>query len=240
MCDPRSQGAVFISRPHNPDNHNSNNGDNGQIQESFIIIIIIIMSVEEATTTMTPPNKEEQGDVEVGYIKTTTQNFVSRRAKIEGAKQVELKGRSILQDHVLVRGDLAIVRIGRYCEIDTHTLLEPPLAPSTMIPSSSSSQEPQPVGVAVVVKKRIPMTIGSHTHIGKSCKIHAAAIGSSVWIGDHVTVGQRCIIKGTNKRKKKSNTGEEYIVYGDGCVFYVFLSPARNFRPCVFQRFVFF
>jgi dynactin 5 len=164
------------------------------------------MSVEEAntTTTMTAP-PDTQGDAEVGYIKTTTQNFVSRRATIEGAKQVELKGRSILQDHVRVRGDLAIVRIGRYCEIDTHTVLEPPLPPSTMIPSSSSSQSKSQE--PAVVQKRIPMTIGSHTHIGKSCKIHAAAIGSTVWIGDHVTVGQRCIIKGTkertNKRKKE-------------------------------------
>jgi dynactin-5 len=110
-----------------------------------------------------------------GYIKTTTHNYVSRKAKIEGAKQVELKGRSILQEFVTVRGDLAIVRIGRYCEIDTHTTLEPPVHPLT--------------------KNRIPMVIGSHTHIGKNCQIHAAAVGSMVWVGDNVKLGKRCIIK---------------------------------------------
>ena len=112
---------------------------------------------------------------EEGYIKTTTHNFVSRKAKIEGARQVELKGRTILQENVLVRGDLAIVRIGRYCEIDVNTVIEPPMHPLT--------------------KKNVPVVVGSHTHIGKDCKIHAAAVGSMVWIGDNVTLGKRCIIK---------------------------------------------
>ncbi len=118
----------------------------------------------------------EQQDNDKGYIKTTTHNFVSRQAKIDGAKQVEIKGRSVLQAGVHVRGDLAVVRIGRYCEIDDQTLLEPP---------------PHPLDVA----KRIPLVIGSHTHIGKECKIHAAAVGSMVWIGNAVTLGERVIVK---------------------------------------------
>lgn len=111
-----------------------------------------------------------------GYIKTTTHNYVSRKATINGAKQVEIKGRSILQDGVIVRGDLAIVRIGRYCEIDTNTLLEPP-------------------GHPLKTSKNIPLVIGSHTHIGSNCEIRAAAVGSMVWIGDDVKLGKRCIIK---------------------------------------------
>jgi dynactin-5 len=118
----------------------------------------------------------QQQEAEEGYIKTTTHNYVSRKATIDGAKQVEIKGRSILQDGVHVRGDLAIVRIGRYCEIDSFTLLEPPMHPQ-------------------MKEKYIPLVIGSHTHIGTHCKILAAAIGSMVWIGDHVQLGKRCIIK---------------------------------------------
>lgn len=120
----------------------------------------------------------QQGDDEspAGYIKTTTHNFVSRTAQIDGAKQVEIRGRSILQEKVHVRGDLAIVRIGRYCEIDCQTLLEPPTHP-------------------LDISKRIPLVIGSHTHIGTDCQIHAAAIGSMVWIGNGVTLGPRVIVK---------------------------------------------
>lgn len=111
-----------------------------------------------------------------GYIKTMTHNYVARKALVEGAKQVELKGRSILQEGVVVKGDLAVVRIGRYCEIDARSLLEPPVHP--LNPTL-----------------RIPLVVGSHTHIGRDCQIRAASIGSMVWIGNGVTLGSRVIIK---------------------------------------------
>lgn len=117
----------------------------------------------------------EEGSEEEGYIRTTTHNYVSRKAIVDGAKQVEIRGRSILQEGVRVKGDLAIVRIGRYCEIEQDTLLEPPVHP--------------------LKTQRIPIVVGSHTHIGKNCQIHAAAIGSMVWIGDNVHLGERVIIK---------------------------------------------
>ena len=110
------------------------------------------------------------------YFKATTHNYVSRNAQIDGAKQVEIRGRSIVQEGVRIRGDLAIVRLGRYCEINTRTVLEPP--PHPLDPS-----------------KRIPLVIGSHTHIGTNCEIHAAAIGSMVWIGNGVKLGPRVIVK---------------------------------------------
>eukprot|EP00535_Pseudo-nitzschia_heimii_P007392 CAMPEP_0197183390 /NCGR_PEP_ID=MMETSP1423-20130617/7793_1 /TAXON_ID=476441 /ORGANISM="Pseudo-nitzschia heimii, Strain UNC1101" /LENGTH=187 /DNA_ID=CAMNT_0042633969 /DNA_START=35 /DNA_END=598 /DNA_ORIENTATION=- len=118
----------------------------------------------------------DEDDVEDSYIKTTTHNYVSRNAIIDGAKRVEIKGRSMLHKGVRVRGDLQIVKIGRYCEIGESTSLEPPKHPYDK-------------------EKRIPMVIGSHTHIGKNCVIEGAAIGSMVSIGDGVKVGKRCIIK---------------------------------------------
>ena len=127
----------------------------------------------------------EGGEQETGYIKTTTHNYVSRQAKIEGAKQVEIKGRSILQDGVTVRGDLAIIRIGRYCEINSGTTLEPSISPM-FNPTTMTDDNPN---------KYIPMVIGSHTHIGTNCKIQSAAIGSMVYIGNDVKIGKRCIIK---------------------------------------------
>ena len=105
-------------------------------------------------------SSESIDDTEDDYIKTTTHNYVSRKAIIDGARRVEIKGRSILHKGVRVRGDLQIVKIGRYCEIGESTSLEPPLYPYQK-------------------EKRIPMIIGSHTHIGKDCEIQGAAIGSS-------------------------------------------------------------
>ena len=73
-------------------------------------------------------------------------------------------------------GNFAIVRIGRYCEINTRTALEPP---------------PHPLDTS----KWIPLVIGSHTHIGTNCEIQAVAIGSMVWIGHGVRLGPRVIVK---------------------------------------------
>ena len=106
---------------------------------------------------------------------TTTHNYVSRKATIDGAKQVEIKGRSIIHD-VKIRGDLAIVRIGRYCAIQEGCVLQPPVHPLDK-------------------SKHIPLVIGSHTHIGSKCQVNAAAIGSMVWVGNEVKLGERCIIK---------------------------------------------
>ena len=104
----------------------------------------------------------DDDDIDDSYIKTTTHNYVSRKAIIDGAKRVEIKGRSMLHKGVRVRGDMQIVKIGRYCEIGESTSLEPPSHPFEK-------------------EKRIPMIIGSHTHIGKGCVIEGAAIGSSKW-----------------------------------------------------------
>jgi len=128
-----------------------------------------------------------------GYIKTTTHNYVSRKATVDGAKQVEIKGRSILQDGVHVRGDLAVVRIGRYCEVGSNTTLEPPLHPLDK-------------------SKRIPLVIGSHTRIGEDCQIHAAAIGSMVWVGDKVQLGSRVIIKDNCVIEDNVRLGDDTVV----------------------------
>ena len=125
-------------------------------------------------------------DTTEGYLKTTTQNFISRQATIGGAKQVQVKGRSVIHHSVKVRGDLAIVRIGRYTEVGAGTVLEPPVNP--LFAGNKNKDDDGK-------KKHIPMTIGSHTTIGENCVINAAAIGSMVQVGASVKLGQRCIIK---------------------------------------------
>ena len=113
------------------------------------------------------------------YIKTTTHSYVSRGATLDSPKCVELKGRIVVHDGARLRGDRAPIRIGRYSWLDRNCLIEPP-------------PHPQPSGSTV---KYIPVTIGAHTVIGAGSTIYAAAIGSLCWVGRHVQIRSRALIK---------------------------------------------
>lgn len=104
------------------------------------------------------------------YIVTTTSNYVSKQAHLEHPNTIELQGQTIIERNVRLQGPL---KVSRYCAIGESTSIEPPLAQG----------------------KQIAIAIGSKTHIGKDCTIRAAAIGSFCWIGDSVTIGERCILK---------------------------------------------
>ena len=108
-----------------------------------------------------------------GYIKTATNSYVSRRAVVENPGKVELKGKSVLQPGTTIRGDLAAIRMGRYCFIGPRTVLSP-----------------APLGDTFV-----PMILRGNVCIGEGCKIEASAIGTNVYIGARSKVGPRCIIK---------------------------------------------
>ena len=60
------------------------------------------------------------------YIETSPHaNYISRKAIIQESRYVELQSKSIIESHVIIRGDLAKVSIGRYCYIDSYTMLLP-------------------------------------------------------------------------------------------------------------------
>jgi len=109
------------------------------------------------------------------YIQTTTNSYVSRAASVEGPRFVEIKGRSIIQDGAKICGNVAPIRIGRYCLLDTNCTVEPPTLP--------------------VTNKPVPVTIGAHTAIGADSNIQAAAIGSLCSVGRNVNAGPRSIVK---------------------------------------------
>lgn len=123
---------------------------------------------------------------ESGFIKTASQNFVSRKADIREPQRVELKGKSVLHDNILLRGDLARIQIGRYVTIGQGTTLSPPLD--------------------------IPLVIRSHTIVGSNCEIHAAAIGSFCKIGDSCKIGNRCIIKDACSIEEGTILGDDTVV----------------------------
>ncbi len=110
---------------------------------------------------------------EEGYIKTATNNYVSRSAVVENPDKVELKGKSVLQPGSKVRGDLAAIRMGRYCFIGSQTELSP-----------------APLGDA-----HVPMILRGNVYIGEDCNIEASAIGTNVYIGARSVIGPRCIVK---------------------------------------------
>lgn len=132
-------------------------------------------------------------DTNTSYIQTTTHNYISRQAIVIGAKQVEIKGRTIVEQNSQICGnDTTWIRIGRYSHIQSGTTIEPPTV--VLLPTSSSKGN-NDNNDTTTSKKYIPVQIGSHTIIGKNCLVNAAAIGSYCLVGDNVTIGPRCIIK---------------------------------------------
>ncbi len=80
------------------------------------------------------------------------------------------KEQAVVGSGVLVRGDLAKVKIGKYCLILENCVIRP----SFKILSGGLSF--------------FPTQIGSYTHIGKNCVIEALKIGSFVHIGDNCII----------------------------------------------------
>lgn len=123
---------------------------------------------------------EEGNESSIGYIKTAAHNYVSRQAVIHNPMNVEMKGKSIIMPKATLRGDFgASIRMGRYCRIGEDTILKPPYA---LFAVESDI-------------KFVPLTIGNHSWIGKNCVVEAAAVGSSVHIGDNCVLSKRCIVK---------------------------------------------
>ncbi|KAM3574151.1 hypothetical protein VYU27_003870 [Nannochloropsis oceanica] len=133
------------------------------------------------------------------YIRTTT-NYISRKALIEGPQYVEMRGRSIVEEDVTIRGDLAPIRVGHYCFFAAGSVLSPCfiIAPPQYEPQQQQQQPPQPPQPPQQQQSKqryIPMTIGSMTNIGPDAVIQAASIGSHVEIGANCIVSPRCILK---------------------------------------------
>ncbi|GKY96273.1 hypothetical protein MPSEU_000586800 [Mayamaea pseudoterrestris] len=136
------------------------------------------------------------------YITTTTKAYVSKNATIHGASQLELKGKTIIERNVTIHADLARVTLGQHCYIHHDTLIQPPNH--------------------VATKKPIAVSIGAYTSIGSHCEIHAASIGSHCLIGNHVSIGERVIIKDC------CYVGDHTVLAND-----VVVPPLTRLLPCV-------
>jgi carbonic anhydrase/acetyltransferase-like protein (isoleucine patch superfamily) len=119
------------------------------------------------------------------YLMTLSHCYLSLKATLENASNVEFKGRAVVQRGCTLRGDCGIIKVGRYVWLHPGTTLHPStMATDAAVASSSESSV-----------KSVPLVIGSHTTVERDCHIRAAAIGSYCWIGKRVRLGQRVIIK---------------------------------------------
>lgn len=111
------------------------------------------------------------------FILTSTGNIISRGAKINQTKTLEVPGgRVFIDQHVHIHSDIAPIQLQRYVYISQNTTLKP----------SQTLTEPV---------RAVPMTIGSHSFIGEDSTVEAAAIGVGCHIGNRCTIAKRCILK---------------------------------------------
>eukprot|EP00918_Siedleckia_nematoides_P047840 GHVU01104810.1.p1 GENE.GHVU01104810.1~~GHVU01104810.1.p1 ORF type:complete len:141 (-),score=2.13 GHVU01104810.1:272-694(-) len=81
---------------------------------------------------------------------------------------------------VILRGDLARLKIGKYVKIGENTILRPPL------------RFPREADGKVTY---YAVSIGNCVTIGENCVIMASKIGDNVVIGANCIIGKRCIIR---------------------------------------------
>lgn len=114
---------------------------------------------------------------ERSYFETPTGNRISRRSTLCGTQNIRIHGKSTIEDGAVIRGDLAGVRMGKYCTVSRGCVLRPAykLVKGSMVFFS--------------------LSIGDHVFIDRDCVVEASAVGSGVIIGRGCVVSKRCVIK---------------------------------------------
>mmetsp|Transcript_7979 Transcript_7979/g.15817 ORF Transcript_7979/g.15817 Transcript_7979/m.15817 type:complete len:117 (+) Transcript_7979:66-416(+) len=59
------------------------------------------------------------------YFETTTGNRVSRKSSLYGTQNIRIHGKSLIEEGVVIRGDLANVKMGKFCIIKRDCVLRP-------------------------------------------------------------------------------------------------------------------
>ncbi|KAK7112969.1 dynactin subunit 5-like [Littorina saxatilis] len=111
------------------------------------------------------------------YIETASGNKVSRQSVLCGSQNIVINGKSIVMTDCVIRGDLANVRIGRFCVVSKRAVIRPAFKKFSK-------------GVAF-----FPLHIGDHVFIGEDSIVNAAQVGSFVHIGKNCVIGRRSVLK---------------------------------------------
>jgi len=170
------------------------------------------MSADDGTTsTSSSANQQGPSFKLADYIRTATQNYISRTTKIQGSENLTMKGKSIIQSNTIIHGEYtnSQIYIGRYCYIEDGVVLMPSVAPINMDPVLENrwsllenilkvDNDTPPMNEN---EKVLPIVIGSHTHIGYNTRIYSTSVGSCVRIGNNCVLSPRsrvhdcCIIE---------------------------------------------
>ncbi|KNC52070.1 dynactin subunit 5 [Thecamonas trahens ATCC 50062] len=110
------------------------------------------------------------------WIETASGNKVSRASVLCGSQNIILNGKSLVLPGSIIRGDLAAVRIGRYCVISDRVVLRP-------------AYKALPKGL-----NYFQLSLGDCVYVGKDAVVEAASIGSHVIIGEGAIVSKRAVI----------------------------------------------
>ena len=111
------------------------------------------------------------------YMSTSSGNIVSRGSILCGTQNIHLHGKTIISKDTIIRGDLAYIRIGRYCILEQGAVVRPPSKRFTK-------------GFHF-----IPLNIGNYVHVGHNAVIEAAQIGSYVMVGKNCVISPLCILR---------------------------------------------
>ncbi|CAJ1352809.1 unnamed protein product [Effrenium voratum] len=111
------------------------------------------------------------------YIQTASGNKVSRGSVLCGSQNISLVGNSVVKPGVVLRGDLQLLKIGKYVIIGENCVLRP-------------SYKKYKGNIAF-----FPMSIGDYVTVGAKSIVCAAQIGSCVDIGENCIISKRCILK---------------------------------------------
>lgn len=111
------------------------------------------------------------------FIQTASGNKVSRQSVLCGSQNISLAGKSTVKPGVILRGDLQLLKIGKYVTLNEQCVLRPPYK---KYKGSFAF---------------FPLTIGDFVTVGARTVISAANIGSCVDIGEDCVISKRCIVK---------------------------------------------
>jgi carbonic anhydrase/acetyltransferase-like protein (isoleucine patch superfamily) len=62
------------------------------------------------------------------FLVTSSRNVISRRSKLYKSEVILVEGCSIIDHDTIIRADLAPIKIGRYCRLESGAVLRPPLS----------------------------------------------------------------------------------------------------------------
>eukprot|EP00043_Microstomoeca_roanoka_P017362 m.180978 g.180978 ORF g.180978 m.180978 type:complete len:258 (+) comp16624_c0_seq5:91-864(+) len=140
----------------------------------FLYQLFIPHSIHKMATLNAPIAYDKSA-----YIITHAGNKVHRQSVLGGSQNIILRGKTIVREDCVFRGDLGKIKVGKNCVFDRGVVVHPAYK---VFPEKAPSF------------RFLPLEIGEFVTIGERSVISAARIGSYTSIGKNCIVGRRCIL----------------------------------------------